>query len=205
MTVHAGGAAQTVALADGDKRLVGTLKIAAPGHAIAMVSTVSSSTEMQAAEFHQYLEEEGLTHAIERRAANGETAKLGRERYSKCAKAILVAGDPGEGYDRLTDGVPIEIVPMRSPSATKRGDVLPIRVVFRGAPAADVQVRAFFNDGGKVIDKVLGRTNVRGELDVTLEEDGPWLLHGVLMERRDGNDVDWESYWASLTFEVPGD
>jgi hypothetical protein len=31
---------------------------------------------------------------------------------------------------------------------------------------------------------------------------GRWRLHTILMERITTPDADWESFWATLTFEV---
>jgi hypothetical protein len=47
---------------------------------------------------------------------------------------------------------------------------------------------------------VVGRTDAQGRLSVPVSK-GQWRLHTIHMERASG-DVDWESVWTTLTFEV---
>src|SRR5213592_1093640 len=42
--------------------------------------------------FEQYLRDEGLEHVIDERAKKGQSAAQGRERFYRCAKALLDAG-----------------------------------------------------------------------------------------------------------------
>lgn len=202
LDLHAGEEVIGVSVSEDGKRLVGEVTIGMSGHVFARASTAESVIELEPEEFVDYLREEGLTHVIEWRARNGEADRPGRERYAKYAKSILLSGEQDETYSRAL-GLPIEIVAEKSPYSAAVGGVLPVRVLFRGAPAADLEVTAAWTSASGVEQQVVGRTNAQGRVSVPVVAPGPWRLHTILMERRSEPEVDWESYWATLTFEVP--
>ena len=49
-----------------------------------------------------------------------------------------------------------------------------------------------------------GGTDAAGRALITLDNAGTWLIKGVhIIELPDTNEqADWESFWASLTFEL---
>jgi uncharacterized GH25 family protein len=100
-------------------------------------------------------------------------------------------------------GFTIEIVPEADPYELKPGDLLPLRVLFRGKPAADLQIESSLAGPSGTKTIVVGRTGSDGRLNVPIAGAGRWRLHTIKMERCDEISVaDWESFWASLTFEV---
>lgn len=174
------------------------VSVAGTGSRWAGAATKPRLIGMEAEKFGGYLKEEGLDAVLAWRQKNGEAEKFGRERYTKFAKALVVGGRPDEGW-RKALGYAIEIVPEKDPGAMREGERLPVRVVFRGKPLAGVQVRASWEGGSTVA----GRTDAAGRVSVPITAAGRWRLHAVTMERAAaGGDVDWESYWASLTFGV---
>jgi uncharacterized GH25 family protein len=194
------------ALAVQEKRKVGTATVPGSGTLLLTVRTVPNFIEMTPDKFVSYLEEEGLTEIVKWRKEHGETARPGRERYSKYAKALLVAGQADEGYRRAA-GFVIEIIPEKDPYQLKPGDALPVQVLFRNEPAADLALEAAWVGAGgeKKIQKiqVIGRTDSNGRISVPLTAAGRWRLHSIKMERcAEPKVADWESSWASLTFEV---
>jgi uncharacterized GH25 family protein len=149
-----------------------------------------------------YLKSEGLGHVIAWRAKNGEAAEPWREVYSKHAKTLLVSGAPGAGFDQPL-GLPIEFLPASDPARLKPGMPLTVTLLWRGKPAADVQVEASWAAGGKNGTKVIGRTGADGRISLPLSTAGLWRLRAVAIERsRAAGPPSWESFWASLTFEV---
>jgi len=184
-------------LKEDGKRLAATINVADPGHIIVTAVNAASTEEMRAASFEKYLAEEGLGHIIEARKARGETEKAGRERYTMYAKAILVSGTPGDGY-RTAAGLPLEIIPETDPYRLAAGDALPVRVLLRGAPVANLEVKA---TSATEKARVVGRTDAQGRIAVPVTQ-GQWRLHAIHMERASG-EMDWESVWTTLTFEVP--
>lgn len=136
------------------------------------------------------------------RSQHGEEKKPGRERYSKFAKSLLLSGTPDDSY-RLALGFPIEIIPESNPYSLHAGGELPVRVLVQGKPAADIQLEAAWAENGKSKTVVIGRTGAEGRIRVPLAAAGKWRLHSLKMERcADPAAADWESLWASLTFEI---
>jgi hypothetical protein len=197
-----GREATGIAVERDGSRLIGAVTVEASGHIFAVAQTEIATIEIEPEEFVDYLREEGLTQAIEWREQNGETDRPGRERYAKYSKAILLSGEPDATHAQPL-GLPIEIVPEGSPYRSTVGDVLPARVLFRGEPAANLELTASWIgvDGTEI--QVIGRTDADGRIGVPLVAAGPWRLHAILMERVSEPEVDWESHWAILTFEVP--
>jgi uncharacterized GH25 family protein len=164
--------------------------------------------ELPAAEFDAYLEEEGLREPLEtrRRAA---TATPGRERYRRCAKTWLAGRDSKRALQPF--GLPLEIVPLRVP-----GDdpALRVRVLWNQHPLAGARVKAWRSDlapDGAARDPGArdsvgmawsGLTDAHGEAAVPLALSGEWLVSVEhMVPSGDRAEADWESTWASLTFE----
>lgn len=183
-------------------RVLGDAVVSSAGELIAAVSTTPTLIKLEPEKFADYLKEEGLAHVVAWRAAHGESGKAGKERYSKYAKSLLVSGASDGFFDHVV-GYAIEIVPEADPSKLKAGDQLPVRVMFRGKPAADLQIEAAWAGAGGNKTVVVGRTGSDGRLKVPVESAGRWRLHTIKMERCAESAVaDWESFWASLTFEL---
>ena len=180
----------------------------------AMVAYQSSfaTIELPAAQFDDYLREEGLDAPLDARRKLGMGAGPGRERYARCPKT-WVAGrrDKGGAARSLRPaGLPLEIVPIADPGGT---NPLDIRVLWRGKPLAGALLRAWRRplapDWAPVAvaarDSVgmalQVRTDARGEARLALAGDGEWLVSTVhMIPCADKAVADWESWWASLTF-----
>jgi len=125
-----------------------------------------------------------------------------RSNFQAYAKSLLSAGNPNGFYQTVT-GQLIEIIPEKDPYGRKPGDSLPVRVLFRGSPAPKLQIdAAWAGPNGRAVHAV-GRTDAGGRITVPLAQAGKWRLHTIRMERcSDPKAADWESFWASLTFEL---
>ena len=167
------------------------------------------SIELPAEEFDRYLELEGLDGPRAARAKLGTTAGDGRERYERCPKSWVRGRDP----KRVTTpvGLSIELVPRKDPSLP---GPLELQLLFQGEPLAGALVRAWnqpLASGGSPRDGAArdsvgplaqARTNSHGIATLMLPRAGEWMVSAVHMEpSRDPRHADWESYWASLTFE----
>jgi uncharacterized GH25 family protein len=187
-------------LREDGKRMIAAVAAPGAGHLIATITVGTATTTMKPDSFLDYIKEEGLTHVIDARARQGESDKPGRERYTMYAKSIILAGTPDETYKRAV-GLPIEFVPEKDPYQLKAGESLPVRVLLRGAPAKDLEVRSAVAGPAGSKTETLGRTDANGRIMVPVVS-GKWRLHAIYMARVSDPEADWESLWATLTFEI---
>jgi hypothetical protein len=157
---------------------------------------------LEAPKFEDYLRDEGLEKIIDARKKNGQSSAPGRERFYRCAKALLdtPASPPAHVFD-VPLGFTFELVPRRNPYAIRPGGELPLTVLFRGKPMANILVVAMSKDDP---DKaVRARTDAKGRATLKLAHAGFWLIKAVQMEAAPADSgVDWESWWASITFDL---
>ncbi len=163
--------------------------------------TIPNFIELDPVKFEQYLEHENLQWVIEWRKSHGESSKPGRELYSKYVKSIVHTGGP-DSFVCRPSGQTIEFVPLVDPASLSPGQSLKVRILFRGSPAPNLHVEAASLSGGVVKQRDVGRTDSQGQINIPLDVAGIWKLHAIRMERSNSNKADWESFWASLTFEV---
>jgi hypothetical protein len=174
------------------------------GLAILTANTIPNFIQLEAKEFRSYLEHENLSEVIAWRDQHGEAGRPGRERYSKFVKSLIRVGKADGFYSKVA-GLTIEIIPEVNPYGLHPGQLLPVQVLFRGKPAANIAVESAWLENGKAKLETIGRTDSLGKLGIPVKSSGPHRLHAIVMERcADAKAADWESFWASLTFEIPG-
>jgi len=174
--------------------------LAAPGTWILVYDNNHARIELEGPKFEAYLAEEGLERVSRLRADRGQTAAPGREAYSRCAKSLVRVGNGSEdGYDRVL-GLPLELVPQASPTGLPADGELPVLLLFQGKPLAGALVVAFPKAAPEA--RVSGRTGDDGRVRLRLDRPGDWLVKAVHMEPAAADSgADWESFWASLTFQ----
>ncbi len=157
---------------------------------------------LPAERFQSYLEEEGLTHILELRTRRGQTDAEGVEAFSRCAKALLVGGEAGPYLEDRLLGFALELLAEKHPARLGPGRVLPVRILYQGHALAHHPVRAMWEeDPGVSLDVGTGED---GRALFELPRAGVWMVRAVhMVEAEEGLDFDWESFWASLTFEIP--
>lgn len=106
---------------------------------------------------------------------------------------------------------PLEILPERNPcdlfAQTSTPAALPVRVFLHGKPLGGALLGALELRADAAERKpqapILARTDGEGRAQLELPRAGRWMLAVVHMERaKDTDKADWESLWASLTFET---
>jgi uncharacterized GH25 family protein len=157
---------------------------------------------LPASRFEAYVRAEGLDYVSALRGQWGESEQPARELFSRCAKALLQVGGSGRhGHDRRLD-CPLELVPSQNPYEMEPGEDLAVQLLFRGRPLSGAQVSAVHPAAPE--SPVFGRTGPDGRASLQLGHSGLWLLKSVYMlPLADRTSADWESFWATLTFEVP--
>lgn len=147
--------------------------------------------------FEAYLREEGLEHIIDLRAQRGQSKKSGTEIFSRSAKSLVLR--PGESNTRFHEplGLRFEIVPESDPYA---GAPVTVRLLFDGRPLPGVRVTALRRGDGAHAAHV--RSDEEGRVTLPIAEEGAWLIKAVhMIDAPEGSGADWESIWATLTFE----
>jgi uncharacterized GH25 family protein len=184
----------------------GIVRVDAPGIWTLVYRGTPSSLTLAAQAFEGYLKEEGLEHISQARATRGESRRPGREHFSRAVKSLIAVGssDPGSvaGYDRAA-GLTLEIVPEANPFAAGRSE-LPVRLIYEGAPLAGALIvamrKATPDAKAEIVSAV--RTDAQGRA-VVGSGPGLWLIKAVHMVAAPGTkEIDWESTWTSMTFEV---
>ena len=162
-----------------------------------------SYIKLDAAKFEDYLREDGMEYIIAERKRLGESAKEGRERYSRYLKTLIQVGDSRTGSAKTRIGSRIEIVPLENPYSKKVGDNLKLQVYFSGFPLAEKAVFADNRDGEQFSTQKF-TTDKDGRFNVKLTNKGVWLIRLVYMQRctRNCGEADWESFWGALSFGV---
>ena len=181
------------------------LRTAGPGTYVVGFSTKPTQFRLSGTEFAGYLEEEGLTDVLAQRQKAGTMADSAGERYSKHVKAIFQVGDQLTETAQAALGYPAEIVPLDNPYAIKPGGTLRVRCLARGVPVADVAV---LSGGRSPRGARLPQRTVRSDADgiatISLDQPGKYYVKFIRMVPVTDPGVDYESLWATLTFEVAG-
>jgi uncharacterized GH25 family protein len=176
----------------------------APGVYVVAVRTAPKLITLDAAAFNEYLVSDGLPHIYRLRAKEKTLDRPGKERYSKSPKVLIRVGDGGGGDPTKPVGLPLEVVPLRDPFGVKPGEALRVRVLFEGKPLADANLGWAHPAGGELPAGTV-RTDERGEALVPVAKAGLMTIRVTHMTRPKAADYEWESFWTTLTFRVPGE
>lgn len=188
-----------------DSDPAGFVALGSPGLHLLAYDSDHASVELEGAKFEEYLKMEGLEAVSAQRARKGQTGEPVKEIYSRCAKSLVaVGGGSGSGFDR-TLGLVLELVPEANPYTLKGGGELPVRLYYGGKPLKGALVMALQKDRPE--PKLSARSDAQGRVRLRLDRPGVWLVKAVHMvpavSAGGEAGADWESFWASLTFEVP--
>jgi hypothetical protein len=179
-----------------------SLELGDAGTYVTGASTRPRELDLSAEEFNGYLEEDGIPDVLAARRAAGELGKGARERYSKHVKAVFQVGDArSDGFNAVL-GYPAEIVPLENPYASGRRTTLRVRCLVDGRPVANQTVLWGGDRGGEALAQRSTRTDADGVAELTLDAAGRWYVKFVHMVRATQPGLDYESKWATLTFET---
>lgn len=164
-------------------------------------STLASVEFDTVEEFEGYLVKEGMERILTLRGNMPADKKI-REVYSRSAKSLVSVGNLKTKTADKKLGFHIELIAEKNPYSLIPGQTLPVRLLFENKPLAGALVVAFTKD--KPLQKLKARTDKDGRVNFTLPHPGVWLLTSVhMIPAKPKLNVDWESFWASLTFELP--
>ncbi len=167
------------------------------------VSTRPSVIDLSADDFNMYLKEDGIPDALEARQKAGEMGKSARERYHKHVKALVQVGSARSAHFATALGYPAEIVPVENPYSLGSGSSLRIKTLVDGKPAANqLVIYGGLTATETNIEPKSVRSDALGVATIPLSTPGTWYIKFINMTRVQGDSVDYESKWASLTFQV---
>ena len=180
----------------------------APGTYLVGISTRERMIELSAEDFNDYLEHDGVLDVLESREKEGILERAANERYSKHVKTILQVGESSTETFSHRLGYPIEIVPSVNPADLEVGDSLEVLVLADGQPVPGQLVYASYDgfhshgESGDHREAVSTRTDDSGTAAIPISRAGRWYVRLIRMVPVDEEGVDYESNWATLTFEV---
>jgi len=183
------------------KSLTATCLLKNPGTYVAAISLYPKEIKLKAKEFNDYLLHDGLSGIYKLREKEGILGEDAVEHYSKYAKTIIQSGDQLDDTPTKPLHLPLEIVPTVNPYKLHRGDKLGVTVFFRGKPLPGAELAwSFPGQGEKFAGSI--RTDGNGNAAVPLTKSGPYVIRLTHMEWVKKKTHQWESYWATMTFNV---
>jgi uncharacterized GH25 family protein len=167
------------------------------------VSTRPNELDLSADDFNLYLQDDGIPDALEARKKNGELAKPVRERYHKHVKALVQVGTERSDAYATVMGYPAEIIPTVNPYTLKAGATLQVKTLVDGKPAGNQFVLYGGEVSGKgAMEQKSTRSNAEGIASIPLTTAGVYYIKFINMTKLPSGPVNYESKWATLTFEV---
>lgn len=179
----------------------GVVRLASAGHQVLVYRSNRAFQEMPADRFEEYLKDKGLERVSAMRKARRASRQAVREAYSRHAKALIRTGDAEGGPIDRVMGLRLELVADRELFHAGRGDRYSFRLLFDGRPLAGALVAA--TRPGTADEDQRVRTDAEGRAEFAMRQPGMWRVAAVhMIAAPSGIDADWESLWASLTFEL---
>ena len=179
-----------------------TVQTGAAGTYVIGASLSPRQIALTADEFNSYLREDGIPDILNARTLNGELGVAVRERYQKHVKAVLQVGETRTEAYATVLGYPAEIIPLTNPYAAKIGDTLAVRALVDGKPIVSQMLLSGGERDGQAIAENWARSDTAGVARFALTEAGKWYIKFIRMVPVSGDSVNYESKWATLTFEV---
>ena len=199
--VRHGGSEGTIPGRDGGDP-AGILRVPGDGLMVVGYQSRPRRIDLPRAKFETYLGEEGLDAVAAIVADAKKPPQVARERFSRCAKALLSSGAASASQKDQMLGLRLELVADGNPYALTSRDDMPFTLFFEGAPRPGALVIAINRDDPSA--KLSARSDARGRVSFRLPRGGVWMVKAVhMVPLPKGQDADWESFWASLTFELP--
>ena len=179
------------------------VRTGAAGTYVIGVSTRPNAIALEAKDFNLYLRDDGIPDVLEARCRDDELEKPARERYAKHVKALIQVGEARSEHFATELGYPAELVPLDNPYALARGGPLRVRTLVDGQATAN----QFVLYGGRTpngarLEQRSVRSDSAGVARIPLRGPGVWYVKFINMAQTPGDTVDYESTWATLTFQV---
>ena len=182
------------------KALMLSAKLDRTGVATVWVDLHPRTLELTAEDVEHYFEEIGASAAVRERWQSTPEPRRWRESYVKHVKTFVQVGAPaGDRSWSEPVGSTFELVPERDPTGLYAGDELVVRLLRNGSPVAGVTVGLLRGGETKSVDRPSGED---GRVTFTIGAAGWYLVRSTDLRPATRPDLDWESDFATLTFEA---
>lgn len=172
------------------------------GNYLVGLSTMTREIDLDAKSFNEYLVEDGIPDTLAERERDTELEKNVRERYSKHVKILFQIGNKQTSNFKTVLGYPVEIVPRNNPYKIKAGDTFEFLCLKDGKPLPGQFVMTGHDDGTNLrIGKNI-RTDRKGTGKIVIDNPGKWYVKFIQMTKLNDPKINYESKWATFTFEV---
>lgn len=200
VTLNARGQKRVEGIAGDDP--AARLTVTEPGLLLIAYQSTRYTLDMDAPTFEHYLKKEGLEHLPAVRARRDAQGKPVREAYSRYAKSLLAVDGRYEGFDfKKPIGLRLEIVPLTPIYRAPPNPAVEVELLYENRPLAGALMVAFSKTQPKT--RLEQRTDARGRARFVLPHADVWLLNAVhMIPAPPAAKADWESFWASLSFEM---
>ena len=184
------------------------LDLKSSGTHVIGLSTEARIIELSAEDFNGYLKHDGILDVLEARKKSGEINQPARELYSKHVKTVIQVGAKHTESFNINLGYPIEIILSQNPYKLIKGDELGFQVLRDGKPVVNQLVYASFAGfhehagEGSHVETATMKTNSKGFGKLKISENGEWYLRVIHMVKSDKEGIDYESNWATFTFQI---
>ncbi len=172
------------------------------GNYVVGLSTAWRENALAAKEFNEYLTLEGIPDVLENRKRDKELDKDARYRYSKYVKTILQIGDKQTDSYKTALGYAVEMIPQQNPYQLKKGQTIEILCLKDGKPLVGQTVLTGRELDGKLAAEKALRSDSKGIIKIKLGSAGKWYAKFINMVKIDDPNLNYESKWATLTFEI---
>lgn len=172
------------------------------GNYVVGLSTAWRENSLPAKEFNEYLTLEGIPDILENRKRDKELDVDGKYRYSKYVKTILQVGDKQTDNYKTNLGYAVEMIPQANPYKLRKGSTIEIACLKDGKPLTGQTVLTGSESEGKLAAEKSIRSDEKGIIKIKLDRAGKWYAKFINMVKVDDPKLNYESKWATLTFEI---
>ncbi len=177
------------------------------GTYVAGVSTKPKMIVLKAEDFRNYLKHDGVPDTLAAFDTAPHPEKV-RERYSKHVRAIFQVGDTRTPDFARPLGYPVEIILKNNPYQLKVNDEISFQVLYKGEPVANQFVKASHagfhghDASSEHLSAYQLRTDENGIASFKITKPSVWYITMIHMLKVSEPEVDYESNWATVTFQV---
>ena len=168
------------------------------GAAQIIVELAPKDLELTPDKVAEYLHEIGAEETAGRIWSAMPEPRRWRERYVKHAKTFVRFGSGSSASVPPAAGMSLEIVPEGDPTLLSVGGTLSLMLMNGGTPLADAKV-GIVSPGAP---DSFATTDATGRAKISLTRSGKWLLRFTHLRRCSIRDLEWESDFTTMSFEV---